>query len=162
MGSCYVPVMPRTYELVREQLIPRPLDEVFPFFADAGNLQRITPPWLHFKILTPLPLDIRTGSLLDYQISLFGVPMKWRTRIEEFTPQVRFVDRQLRGPYRLWHHTHEFTAVAGGTQMRDTVRYEMPFGPLGTVTHALMVKHMLKRIFDYRNETIVQQFATYH
>lgn len=154
--------MPRTYTLVRDQFIPRPLDEVFPFFADAGNLQQITPPWLHFKILTPLPLEIRTGALLDYQISLFGWPMKWQTRIEEFTPQERFVDRQLRGPYRLWHHTHEFTAVAGGTQMRDTVLYEMPFGLLGTVTHALMVKHMLKQIFDYRNASIVEHFAEIH
>jgi hypothetical protein len=151
--------MPRTYTLVREQFIPRPLNEVFPFFADAGNLQRITPTWLNFKILTPLPLEMRPGALLDYQISLCGVPLKWRTRIEEFTPQERFVDVQLRGPYRRWHHTHEFASVNGGTQMRDTVLYEMPFGPLGTLTHALMVRHMLKRIFDHRNETIVQHFA---
>ncbi|WP_254513428.1 SRPBCC family protein [Anatilimnocola floriformis] len=151
--------MPRSYTLVREQFIPLPLDQVFPFFADAGNLQRITPPWLNFKILTPLPLEMKTGALLDYQISLFGVPMKWKTRIEEFTPQERFVDVQLRGPYRVWHHTHEFTATADGTQMRDTVRYEMPFGPLGTITHALMVRHMLKRIFDYRFETIERELV---
>lgn len=152
--------MPRSYTLVRDQLIRRPLDEVFPFFADAANLQKITPSWLNFKILTPMPLEMRSGALLDYQISLFGVPLKWRTRIEEFTPGVRFVDTQLRGPYRVWHHTHEFTAVPEGTQMRDTVRYEMPFGPLGTVTHALMVQGMLRKIFDHRYAVIEREFAT--
>ena len=151
--------MPRTYTLVREQHIPLPLDQVFPFFADAGNLQRITPAWLHFKILTPLPLEIKEGALLDYQISLFGVPMKWRTRIEEFTPQERFVDVQLRGPYRRWHHTHEFRETADGTHMRDTVLYEMPFGPLGTITHAIMVRQMLKRIFDFRFEMIERELV---
>lgn len=150
--------MPHTYTLIREQLIPRPLDEVFPFFADAANLQKITPAWLHFRILTPLPMEMRAGALLDYQIRLFGLPLNWQTRIEEFTPGVSFVDTQIRGPYRRWHHTHEFFSVPDGTQMRDTVLYEMPFGPLGTITHALAVRHMLRRIFDYRYQVIENVF----
>lgn len=152
--------MPHTYTLIREQLIPRPLDEVFPFFADAANLQKITPAWLHFRILTPLPMEMRAGALLDYQIRLFGLPLNWQTRIEEFTPGVSFVDTQIRGPYRRWHHTHEFFSVPDGTQMRDTVLYEMPFGPLGTITHALAVRHMLRRIFDYRYQVIANTLTS--
>lgn len=151
--------MPRTYTLLREQLIPRPLGEVFPFFADAGNLQMITPPWLHFRILTPLPIEMRTGAILEYRLRLYGLPLYWRTRIEDFEPQRQFVDQQLRGPYRLWHHTHEFEERDGGTFMRDTVRYQLPFGPLGTLTHSLTVKHLLERIFDFRYATIERHFA---
>ncbi len=151
--------MPRTYTLIREQLVPRPRDEVFAFFADAGNLQMITPPWLHFRILSPLPLEMRTEALIEYRLRLYGLSIWWRTRIEEFEPPHKFVDQQLSGPYRLWHHTHEFSETPGGTQMRDTVRYELPFGPIGSLTHAISVQGMLKRIFDFRYETIARHFA---
>lgn len=154
--------MPRTYTLIREQLIPRLLEDVFPFFADAGNLQTITPPWLHFRILTPLPLEMKTGAILEYRLRLYGLPIYWRTRIEDFDPPRQFVDQQLRGPYRLWHHTHEFESRPDGTFMRDTVRYELPFGPLGTLTHSLTVKRMLERIFDFRYATIERHFAVKH
>ncbi|WP_425615825.1 SRPBCC family protein [Anatilimnocola sp. NA78] len=152
--------MPSIYVLQREQLIPRSRDEVFAFFADAGNLEMITPPWLHFRILTPLPLEMRTGALIEYRLRLYALPLWWRTRIEEFEPPFRFVDLQLRGPYKLWHHTHEFSEVPAGTLMKDTVRYQLPFGPLGTVTHALTVKRLLQRIFDFRYETIERHFQT--
>src|SRR5262245_19539074 len=102
--------MPQTYRLERTQWIDLPLEEVFAFFADATNLEAITPPWLHFRILTPRPIELAAGTLIDYQLSLFKIPFCWRTRIDSFEPPHRFVDTQIRGPYRFWHHTHEFTA----------------------------------------------------
>lgn len=146
--------MAKTYILEHEQFISRPLAEVFPFFADAGNLEAITPEFLNFRILTPRPIPMHPGSLIDYQIKLFGVPLKWRTRIEEFEPPNRFVDVQLRGPYKLWHHTHEFREVEGGTLMTDRVRYQLYLGPLGSLAHTLWVGRTLARIFDHRRQTI--------
>jgi ligand-binding SRPBCC domain-containing protein len=146
--------MAKTYLLEREQLIPRPLAEVFPFFADAANLQAITPAFLDFRFLTPLPIKMEPGTLIDYQIKLFGVPLKWRTRIEEFEPPHRFVDLQVRGPYILWHHTHEFREVDGGTLMTDRVRYQLPLGLLGSLAHSAFVRRTLNRIFEHRNRTI--------
>lgn len=146
--------------LIREQLVPRPRDEVFAFFSDAANLERITPPFLHFKITTPQPLAIETGALIDYRLSLFGVPFSWRTLIESFEPERQFVDRQLRGPYSLWRHTHEFEEVPGGTRMLDRVEYVVPLGLLGDLARVLFVGRMLDRIFDYRANTIAAHFAT--
>lgn len=143
--------MPR---LTRRQFIPRPVEAVFPFFADAMNLEAITPPFLHFKILTPTPFTIAPGSLIDYRLRLFGVPIYWRTRIETFEPNRRFTDLQLRGPYRRWHHLHEFTPVDGGTLMTDCVDYELPFGPLGALAHPLFVRRTLEKIFDFRRDQV--------
>lgn len=154
------PSLPQaTHVLERVQTLPRPTEEVFPFFADAFNLEAITPAFLHFRILTPRPVTMTAGTLIDYRLRLFGVPIRWRTRIEEFDPPRGFVDVQVRGPYRLWHHTHEFTPVSGGTRMRDVVRYAIPFGPLGTLAHALVVGRTLDRIFDFRRRHIEEIFA---
>lgn len=148
--------------LERVQLIPLPRAEVFPFFADARNLERITPPWLDFRIVTPGDIAMAPGTLIDYRLALFGVPFSWRTRIEAFEPGVSFVDRQLRGPYRLWHHLHVFEdavdPATGGpaTRMTDRVDYELPMGPLGSVAHAAFVRHALGRIFDHRREVIAR------
>lgn len=146
--------MAKTYLLESEQFIPRPLAEVFPFFADAGNLEAITPEFLNFRILTPRPIPMHPGALIDYQIKLFGLPLKWRTRIEEFEPPNRFVDVQVRGPYKLWHHTHEFREVDGGTRMTDRVQYQLYLGPLGSLAHTLWVRRTLARIFEHRRQTI--------
>lgn len=140
--------------LEREQLIPRPRGEVFAFFADAYNLEAITPPWLRFGVQTPRPIEMRAGTLIAYRMRLHGVPVRWLTRIEQWQPGVRFVDRQLRGPYRLWHHTHEFAERDGGTAMRDTVRYALPLGPLGALANRAFVAGDLRRIFDFRREAI--------
>jgi len=148
--------MPHNYTLERTQLIHRPLDEVFDFFSDAGNLEAITPPFLHFRILTSRPIAMRAGTLVDYQIRLFGIPLRWRTQIETWEPPFRFTDTQLTGPYRQWHHTHEFMAVAEGTLMTDRVRYQMPAGPLGRVVHALWTRRTLETIFDYRFQKIAE------
>lgn len=142
--------MTNEHILTREQFIRRPLTEVFAFFADAQNLEAITPPWLNFEILTPMPIEMRTGALLEYRIRLFGIPQRWKTRIEEFQPMSRFIDTQIRGPYRLWHHTHEFFEEPGGVRMTDRVRYAIPYGPIGSLARILFVRHWLDQIFDYR------------
>ncbi len=146
--------------LTREQLVPRPRSEVFAFFADAANLERITPPQLRFSISTPQPIVMRPGAIIIYRLSLFGVPFKWRTVIEAFEPQARFVDVQAAGPYALWRHVHEFADVPGGTLIRDRVEYELPLGPLGKLAHALFVRRQLAQIFDYRRRVVEDLFGT--
>jgi ligand-binding SRPBCC domain-containing protein len=146
--------MTREYTLVREQVVARPLAEVFAFFSDAANLEAITPDSLRFRILSPEPIAMRAGARIDYRLSLFGVPFQWRTRIDAWEPGRRFVDVQERGPYRHWHHTHEFAPVAGGTRVRDTVRYALPLGPLGALAHALFVRRQVEAIFDHRRRRI--------
>src|SRR5512138_228109 len=137
------------YTLRREQFVPKPIDEVFAFFSDAGNLQAITPDHLDFEILTPRPIAMRAGALLDYRLKWHGVPLRWRTKILEWNPPHGFVDVQLKGPYKLWHHTHAFEAEADGTRVRDVVRYELPLGPVGEIAHALMVGKDVEAIFDF-------------
>jgi ligand-binding SRPBCC domain-containing protein len=134
-----------------ELWLPRSPEQVFPFFADAGNLERITPPWLKFEVLTPPPIVMRTGTLIDYRLQVHGVPLRWRTGIAEWTPPHRFVDTQVRGPYRLWHHTHTFEARDGGTLCRDRVRYRAPGGAL---VHWLFVRRDVDRIFAYRRDQL--------
>jgi len=146
-------------QLTREQWIDRPVDEVFSFFADAGNLETITPPWLRFRILTPRPIEMRSGALIDYTLRVRGLPIRWTTEIVEWTPPHRFVDRQLRGPYRLWHHLHEFFAEGNRTRMLDTVDYVLPFGPLGRLAHFGWVRRDLEQIFDYRQRQIETLFG---
>lgn len=145
--------------LEREQLVPRPRGEVFAFFADPWNLERITPPFLRFRILTPPPLEVRAGALIDYRLSLFGVPFGWRTVIEAWEPGRRFVDRQLRGPYALWRHTHLFEDAPGGTRMLDRVEYRVPLGPLGELARVALVDRQLDAIFAYRREAVARLLA---
>lgn len=144
--------------LQRTQLVPRPRREVFAFFADAHNLERITPPSLHFRILTPDPIALGAGARIDYRLSLFGVPFGWTTLIEAYEPGERFVDTQVAGPYRRWRHTHLFEDAPGGTLMRDRVEYELPLGPLGDLAHGLLVRRQLDAIFDHRREVIARLF----
>lgn len=142
------------HQLVRTQLVAAPLDEVFAFFSDAANLQALTPDFLHFRILSPMPIVMRAGARIEYQLSLFGVPLRWRTRITEWQPGRRFVDEQEEGPYALWRHTHEFEAHHDGTLMRDVVKYREPLGPLGALAHVLFVRRTLERIFDFRRDAV--------
>jgi len=141
------------YVLERIQVIERPLAAAFEFFGDAFNLERITPPLLRFQILTKPPIRMRSGALIDYRLSLFRVPFRWRTLIEQWQPGEGFVDRQLAGPYALWRHTHTFVALdADRTLMTDRVEYALPLGLLGRLAHFFFVRRMLERIFDYRAE----------
>jgi ligand-binding SRPBCC domain-containing protein len=147
-----------SYRLRREQFVPRPLEEVFEFFSDARNLQKITPSWLSFQVLTSGKIDIRTGTLLDYLLQWYGFPIKWQTEIVTWNPPHDFTDVQIRGPYKLWRHTHTFTAETGGTQMVDLVNYELPLGILGAMARTLAVRRDLERVFDYRQEAIAALF----
>ena len=135
------------YLLDAETVVPRPLDEVFAFFADALNLERITPPWLRFEVLTPAPITMFAGQVIDYRLRLHHVPINWRTEIAEWQPPWQFVDTQRRGPYRWWQHTHWFEEVPEGTRCRDQVRYGVPGGALA---HTLLVRRDLEAIFRYR------------
>lgn len=146
------------YTLKREQFVRRGLREVFEFFSDARNLEVMTPPWLNFRILTPSPIEISAGTLLDYRLKWHGVPIAWQTKIVEWNPPRSFVDVQVRGPYKLWHHTHVFEAVDGGTKMADTVEYELPLGFLGGIAHAVGVQRDLEHVFDYRRKVVEAHF----
>ena len=144
--------------LEREQRIPLPPEDVFPFFEDAYNLEAITPPFLGFRVVTPRPIEMRAGALIEYRLKLHGVPVRWKTQIESFDPPHTFTAVQLSGPYKLWHHTHVFEPDGrGGTLMRDRVLYELPFGPFGEAAHALFVQRDLRRIFDFRQETVARR-----
>jgi len=144
------------YVLNRELRIGAPIDEVFDFFADAGNLERITPPQLNFHIITPRPIIIGKGALIDYRLNLHGLPMTWRTEISIWEPPNRFVDQQLSGPYKQWIHTHTFTALGPAeTLIGDEVRYRLPLEPLGDVAH-FIVRGELDKIFDHRQKAVAE------
>lgn len=145
--------------LQREQRLPGTPDEVFAFFADARNLEAITPPLLRFRVVTPAPIVMRRGTLIRYRLRVRGLPVTWLTRIEEWDPPHRFVDQQLKGPYALWQHTHTFEADGAETIMRDTVRYRIGFGPLGALADTLLVRRDVARIFDFRAQRVRELLA---
>jgi len=150
----------RIHALEREQWIDAPPDAVFAFFSDAANLDAITPRWLGFRILTPLPVTMRAGARIEYRLRLAGVPAAWRTRIANWDPPHGFVDVQERGPFALWEHEHRFAPRGGGVLMRDVVRYSLPLGPLGALAHALAVRAALAAIFDHRFARVRERFAS--
>jgi ligand-binding SRPBCC domain-containing protein len=140
--------------LDRDIIVPASLGETFTFFADAANLQRITPPWLHFSILTAMPVRMEVGLEIAYRIRVYGLPMPWRSRIDVCQPGACFVDRQIVGPYRWWRHEHRFEAVRDGTRVIDHVEYAPRAGWLS----AALVRRDLGRIFDYRQEALRRIF----
>jgi ligand-binding SRPBCC domain-containing protein len=144
----------RVHRLEREQLVRRPVSEVFEFFSRASNLELITPPWLRFRLVTVEPRQPRAGTLIEYRLRLHGVPLSWVSRIEEWLPDRAFVDNQLCGPYRLWRHRHEFFDAPGGTRVVDRVEYALPFGPLGELAGRALVRRDLTRVFDYRQAAV--------
>jgi ligand-binding SRPBCC domain-containing protein len=144
------------HRLERRQHLRQPPERVFAFFAEAHNLERITPPWLRFELLAGGPSEMSVGALIDYRLHLHRLPVRWTSRIEEWEPGRGFVDRQLRGPYRLWHHRHTFTAQDGGTVVGDVVDYALPLGRLGELAHPLFVRRDLDRIFAYRQRAVEQ------
>jgi len=152
-------ILVRTYRLETETLVPAPLDEVFEFFSRAENLEAITPEFLRFKILTPLPIEMKPGALIEYRLRLFGLPVRWVTKITVWEPGVRFVDVQLKGPYAKWEHEHRFAAEGGQTRMGDTVEYALPGGPLGPLVHALFVRKRVESIFSHRGDVIRRRFG---
>jgi ligand-binding SRPBCC domain-containing protein len=149
----------RVHTLERAQHLPGRPEDVFPFFADARNLERITPPWLGFRVLTPEPVEMRARALIDYQLELHRVPVRWHTEIVLWDPPHRFVDVQRSGPYALWHHTHSFEPAGdAGTLIRDVVRYALPLGPLGWLAGRAFVERDLERIFSFRQREVARVF----
>jgi ligand-binding SRPBCC domain-containing protein len=140
--------------LEREQVVAAPLADVFSFFAQAQNLERLTPPWLRFRVLTSEPIRMAAGTVIRYRLSLRGVPLGWTSRIDEWEEGRGFVDRQVSGPYRTWVHRHEFAPFGDGTVVRDRVRYALPSGRIGSIAHAAFVRRDLERIFDYRRDVV--------
>jgi ligand-binding SRPBCC domain-containing protein len=148
------------YKFEAEIELPRPREEVFEFFSKAENLETITPPNLGFHILTPRPIEMRVGTLIDYRISLHGIPMNWRTEITKWDPPYEFEDTQLSGPYKQWIHTHTFTDTGHGTTlMKDVVRYRLPLEPLGDIAQWFIGREV-QGIFDFRTKTITGIFPT--
>jgi ligand-binding SRPBCC domain-containing protein len=147
---------PRGNRLTTEIRLPTPLADVFEFFSDAYNLEEITPPWLHFTVQTPAPIEMKRGALIDYRLRLHGIPIRWRTEITAWDPPYRFVDEQLRGPYRYWRHEHTFQEQDGKTIAHDQVEYSVPGGAL---IHWLLVKSDVRRIFEYRSQILTRRFA---
>ncbi|HLO39963.1 MAG TPA: SRPBCC family protein [Phycisphaerales bacterium] len=152
----------KTFRLETTTVVPRPIEETFEFFADAGNLEAITPPWLNFEIVTPRPIDMSAGTLIDYRLRLHGIPLRWKTRIAAWEPPFRFVDEQLSGPYRLWRHEHIFEndpAGSGGTRMTDRVEYAFFGGPLTPLVNRIYVRRDLDRIFEFRRTMLLKLLA---
>jgi uncharacterized protein len=145
-------------ELRAEQWLPLPVEKVFSFFSDAKNLEILTPPWLHFHVLGMSTPEITEGTLIDYKLRVRGIPIRWQSRIEEWRPNERFVDTQVRGPYAYWHHTHLFKPLNGGTQIVDIVRYRAPGGALGRWFVLPFVKRDIETIFRFRRDTIAARF----
>ena len=142
------------HSIERSQLVALSVEDSFAFFADAYNLEALTPPWLRFRILTPRLIPMRQGTVIEYVLASHGLPVRWRTEIVEWVPGRRFVDKQVEGPFRLWEHTHAFEERLDGTLIRDSVLYRMPYGALGEIAHRVLVARDLERIFDYRRGAV--------
>jgi ligand-binding SRPBCC domain-containing protein len=159
LDNDHEPQRVKTWRLRSSLWLPHPPGAVFPFFADARNLERLTPSWLSFRILTPMPIRMQVGAKIDYRIGLRGIPVRWRTNIARWEPPHAFVDEQVRGPYAIWHHTHTFTPSDGGTALGDEVVMRPKGGPLASVLMKLFVKRDVERIFRYRAEVLTEQFG---
>lgn len=142
------------YKLRRELWVPHALPAAFDFFTRAENLERITPPWLQFRILTPPPIKMKQGATIAYALRVRGIPLQWLTEIERWNPPFEFIDVEARGPYKSWRHTHRFSEVEGGTSIVDIVDYALPFGLLGRLVHRLQVADDLADILDYRAQRV--------
>ncbi len=159
LDDLLTPLRDGVHQRVWEQWLPHAAVVVWPFFGDARNLEALTPPFLGFEVLRQSTPEIGAGTHIDYRLKLNGVPLRWQTRIEAWQPPRRFVDLQARGPYALWHHTHDFLPLAGGTLMRDTVRYKLPAGWLGQLAGGPKVTADVERIFDYRARQVDERFG---
>jgi ligand-binding SRPBCC domain-containing protein len=149
----------RVFVLERRQVVPGDMSTVFAFFKDPRNLEAITPPWLHFQVVASSTPVVRKGTEIDYRLRWQAFPMRWRSRISEYVEGELFADEMLRGPYRRWYHRHLFTVVPSGVEVRDVVQYQLPFGPIGRLAHAVTVRSQLEAIFDHRRQAIAGIFG---
>ncbi|MBX2852800.1 MAG: SRPBCC family protein [Phycisphaeraceae bacterium] len=149
----------KIWRLTMSQWLNQPREELFAFFADATNLEKITPDLLNFRVVTPGPISMAPGTLIDYKLKVRGVPIRWRTLIETWEPYAKFTDEQLKGPYKRWHHTHTFTEENGGTRCNDLVEYAPPGGPLAPLINKLVVQRDVEKIFAYRAKVLAEMFG---
>ena len=150
----------KTYNLEFEQFIDLPIEDVFDFFSKPENLSLITPPRLRFDILTPTPLEMKEGQLIDYSLKiLYLIKLHWRTLITDYQKPYKFIDQQIKGPYTLWHHTHTFEEKDGGTLIKDNLKYVIPFGWIGRAIHFIYIKHDINGIFQYRHKILNDIFS---
>ncbi len=165
MPENHITIEPREgapgWRLTCRLIVPRPVSEVFPFFADAQNLEVLTPSTVQFNVLTPRPIEMKPGAIIDYKLKIKGIPIRWRTEIPVWDPPHKFVDIQTKGPYALWHHTHTFEPLDNGrsTLVRDVVNYIPRGGPLRPLLHAFFIKRDLINIFEYRSARLTELFA---
>lgn len=150
----------KRYTLETKTILNKPIQEVFPFFADAENLDAVTPPWLKFEILTPLPIEMKVGTIVDYRLRLHGIPIRWRSEITEWEPPHKFTDVQIKGPYRFWKHEHFFADEGNQTIMIDRVEYAVPGGIFAPIVDSIFVKRDLEKIFEYRERKFLEIFST--
>lgn len=148
----------KTHSLIRKTIINKPLEEVFHFFSQAENLNALTPPELQFKILTPLPIKMKEGTIIDYKIKLNGIPFTWKTEINKWQENEYFIDQQIKGPYKIWHHKHSFKSLVGATEMTDEVNYLSPGWLVEPIIQYLFIKRKVESIFDYRNTKLKEIF----
>ena len=150
----------KTYNIKFEQFIDLPINDVFNFFSKPENLSLITPPRLKFDILTPSPIEMKEGQLIDYSLTImYFIKLRWRTLITDYEKPYRFVDQQIKGPYSLWHHTHKFEEKDGGTLIHDNVTYAIPFGIIGQLIHIIYIKYDIHHIFEYRHKILNEIFS---
>ncbi len=147
----------KLYRLYSEVYVQKRITEVFPFFSDAGNLQELTPPWVNFRIETPGPIEMKTGQNIDYKLRVHGIPLNWRSEITVWEPPLRFVDEQVRGPYKVWHHEHRFEERGNATVCIDEVHYAVPGGAL---INKLFVEPDVRKIFEYRRQRLLEIFRS--
>jgi len=149
----------RSRRFASQMGVPVPIHEVFEFFSDARNLEQLTPPWLKFEVLTPDPIEMRVGLKIDYRLKVRGLPLRWQSEITAWEPPHRFVDLQVRGPYRLWHHEHSFREIEGGTAIYDVVDYLGPGWFLEPMINRLFLRPDVDKIFAYRHKALVERFG---
>lgn len=158
LNSLCLPFKDNHEEIFSEIWVPRKINEVFPFFSDEKNLEKLTPQYLNFKVLSKSSEQLQEGTTIDYQLHVHGIPLKWKTLIQSWNKDKSFVDVQLRGPYAIWHHTHEFEEFHGGTIIRDIVKYKLPLGKIGNIFGGNFVRSDVDKIFDYRKKIITKLF----
>lgn len=147
------------YQLKRQQLVKTDMATCWDFFSSPGNLQKITPKYMGFDVLTEVPEKMYEGLMIEYRVRpLLGIPMNWITEITHVKEHQFFVDEQRKGPYRIWHHEHHFETVDNGVLMSDIVSYELPYGILGKIAHPILVQRKLNEIFDFRFEIVEEIF----
>ena len=150
-----------SHRLSAKLQVAAPLEEVFEFFADARNLEQLTPPWLRFEVLTPSPIDMRRGAQIDYRLRIRGFPVRWQSEISAWEPPYRFVDEQRRGPYRRWRHEHKFESIDGGTAIYDTVDYRGPGWFMEPLVNRLFIRPDVEGIFAYRHEQLLARYGSF-